>query len=156
MTYIPNGPHCGKKETKQCQISQIYSIPCAPIWVSKIQSDIWCSSIIVLCIDTSKLKWNFWKYCPWACPTDMPSKLGRSSNKRCGNLGLRTPHNKSQESAAPNHRIKDRENMGNIRTTSPSRRQRRTPEIKRKILGSGATSIRSLGITLLTSAQSSR
>jgi hypothetical protein len=58
-TYIPNGPHCGKKETKQCQISQISSIPCAPSWVSKIQSDIWCSSITVLCIDTSILKWNF-------------------------------------------------------------------------------------------------
>jgi hypothetical protein len=25
MTYIPNGPHCGKKETKQCHISQISS-----------------------------------------------------------------------------------------------------------------------------------
>jgi hypothetical protein len=58
-TYIPNGPHCGKKETKQCQISQISSIPCTPRWVSKIQSDIWCSSIMVLCIDTSRLKWNF-------------------------------------------------------------------------------------------------
>jgi hypothetical protein len=40
MTCIPNGPHCGKKETKQCQISQISSIPCAPSWVSKIRSDI--------------------------------------------------------------------------------------------------------------------
>ena len=39
-TCIPNGPHCGKKETKQCQISQIYSIPCAPSWVSNIQRDI--------------------------------------------------------------------------------------------------------------------
>jgi hypothetical protein len=44
-TCIPNGPHCDKKETKQCQISQISFIPCAPRWVSKIQSDIWCSSI---------------------------------------------------------------------------------------------------------------
>jgi hypothetical protein len=58
-TCIPNGPHNGKKETKQCQILQISSIPCAPSWVSKIQSDIWCSSIAVLCIDTSRLKWNF-------------------------------------------------------------------------------------------------
>jgi hypothetical protein len=66
MTCIPNGPHCSKKETKQCQISQISSIPCAPSWVSKIQSDIWCSSITVLCIDTSRLKWNFWTSHPWA------------------------------------------------------------------------------------------
>jgi hypothetical protein len=81
-TCIPNGPHCGKKETKQCQSSQISSIPCAPSWVSKIQSDIWCSSIMVLCIDTSRLKWNFWTSRPWARPTDMPSKSSRSSNKR--------------------------------------------------------------------------
>jgi hypothetical protein len=93
-TCIPNGPHCGKKETKQCQSSQISSIPCAPRWVSKIQSDIWCSSIMVLCIDTSRPKWNFWTSRPWARPTDMPSKSSRSSNKRCDNLGPGTPHNK--------------------------------------------------------------
>jgi hypothetical protein len=58
-TCIPNGPHCGKKETKQCQISQIYFIPCTPSWVSKIYSDIWCSSIMTLYIDTSRLKWSF-------------------------------------------------------------------------------------------------
>jgi hypothetical protein len=66
MTCIPNGPHYDKKETKQCQISQISSIPCAPSWVSKIQSNIWCSSIAVLCIDTSRPKWNFWTSHPWA------------------------------------------------------------------------------------------
>jgi hypothetical protein len=154
-TCIPNGPHCGKKETKQCQISQISSIPCAPRWVSKIQSDIWCSSITMLCIDTSRTKWNFWTSHPWARPTDMPSKLSRSSNKRCDNLGLGTPHNKIQERVAPTHRTKDRENMDSIRTTSPSRKQRRTLERQRKIPGSGATSIRALGITLLTAAQSS-
>jgi hypothetical protein len=155
MTCIPNGPHCGKKETKQCQISQISSIPCAPSWVSKIQSDIWCSSIMVLCIDTSRLKWNFWTSHPWARPTDMLSKSSRSSNKRHDNLGLGTPHNKIQERVAPTHRTKDRENMDSIRTTSPSCKQRRTPERQRKIPGSGATSIRALGITLLTATQSS-
>jgi hypothetical protein len=99
MTCIPNVPHCNKKETKQCQISQISSIPCAPSWVSNIQSDIWCLSIMVLCIDTSRQKWNFWTSHPWARPTDMSSKSSRSSNKRSGNLGLGTPHNKSQERA---------------------------------------------------------
>jgi hypothetical protein len=49
-----------------------------------------------------------------------------------------------------------RENMDSIRTTSPSRKQRRTPERQRNIPGSGVTSIRALGITLLTVAQSSR
>ena len=154
-TCTPNGPHCGKKETKQCHISQISFIPCAPSWVSKIQRDIWCSSIAVLCIDTSKLKWNFWTSHPWARPTDMPSKLSKSSNKRHDNLGLRTPHKKTQERAAPTHRKKDRENMDSIRTTSPRRKQRRTSKRQRKIPGSGVTSIRALGITLLTAAQRS-
>jgi hypothetical protein len=117
-TYIPNGPHCGKKETKQCHISQISSIPCAPSWVSKIQSDIWCSSIMVLFIDTSRLKWNFWTSNPWVRLTDMSSKLSRSSNKRCDNLGLGTPQYKIQERAAPTHQTKDIENMDSIRTVS--------------------------------------
>jgi hypothetical protein len=95
----------------------------------KDSRDIWCSSIVVLCIDTSRLKWNFWTSHPWARPTDMPSKLRRSSNKRCDNLGRGTPHNKSQERVAPAHRTKDRENMDSIRTTSPSHKQRRTPKI---------------------------
>jgi hypothetical protein len=120
MMCIPNGPHYGKKETKECHISQISSIPYAPSWVSKIQSNIWCSSIVVLCIDTSIPKWNFWTSHPWARPIDMSSKSSRSSNKRRENLGLGTPHNKSQEKAAPTHRTKDRENMDSIMTRSPS------------------------------------
>jgi hypothetical protein len=155
MICIPNGPHCGKKETKQCHISQISFIPCTPSWVSKIHSNIWCSSIVMLCIDTSRPKWNFWTSHPWVWPTDMPSKSSRSSNKICDNLGLGPPHNKSQERAIPTHRTKDRENMDSIRTTSTSRKQRRTLERQRKILGSGATSIRALGITLLTASQRS-
>jgi hypothetical protein len=116
---------------------------------------LWCSSIVVLCIDTSRSKWNFWTSHPWTRPTDMSSKLSRSSNKRRDNLGLGTPHKKIQEREAPTHRTKDRENMGSIKTTSIRRKQRRTPERQRKIPGSGATSIRALGITLLITAQSS-
>jgi hypothetical protein len=85
----------------------------------------------------------------------MLSKLSRSSNKRRDNLGLGTPHNKSQERAAPSNKTKEKENMGSIMTNSTSLKQRRIPERKRKIPGSGATSIRSLGITLLTTAQRS-
>jgi hypothetical protein len=155
VTCIPNGPHCGKKETKQCQISQISSIPCGPRWVSKVQSDIWFSSMNMLCVDTFRLKWNFWTSHPWAWPTNMSSKLSRSSNKRRGDLGLGTPHNKIQERAAPTHRKKDRAKMDSIRTTSPRCKQRRTLKRQRKIPGSGATSIRALGITLLTTAQNS-
>jgi hypothetical protein len=154
-TCIPNGPHCSKKEIKQFQSSQISSIPCAPNWVSKIQSDIWCSSIVVLCIDTSRPKWNFWTSHPWAQPTNMPSKSSKSSNKRRGNLGLGTTHSKSQERVAPTHRTKGRSKMDSIKTTSPSRKQRRTPEKQIKILGSGVNSIRALAITFLSVAQRS-
>jgi hypothetical protein len=91
---IPNRPHYGKKDTKQCHSSQISSIPCAPRWVSNIQSEISCSSIMVLCIDTSRPKYNLWTSHPWAWPTNMLSKLSRSSNKRRDNLGLGTPHKK--------------------------------------------------------------
>jgi hypothetical protein len=154
-TCIPNGPHYDKKETKQCQISQISSIPCALSWVSKIQSEIGCLSIAMLCIDTSRPKWNFWTSHPWARPTDMSSTSSRSSNKRCDNLGLGTPHNKIQEMVAPTHKTNNRENMDSIRTTSPSHKQRRTLERQINTLGSGVTSIRALGITLLTAAQSS-
>jgi hypothetical protein len=64
-----------------------------------------------------------------------------------------TPHN-IQERVAP-HRTKDRARMDNINTTSSSHKQRRTPERQKKISRSGATSIRSLGITLLTATQRS-
>jgi hypothetical protein len=108
---------------------------------------------LVLCIDTSILKWNFCTSHPWARPTDMPSKSSRISNKKRENLGLGTPQNKSQERVAPTHRTKDRENMDSIRTTNPRHKQRRKLERQIKILRSGVTSIRSLGITLLTVAQ---
>jgi hypothetical protein len=78
------------------------------------------SSIMVLCIDTSRPKWNFYTSHPWVWLTDMLSKSSRSSNKRRGNLGQGTPHNKSWERVAPTHIKKDRENMDSIRTTSPS------------------------------------
>jgi hypothetical protein len=81
MTCIPNVPHYDKKETKQCQNSQISSIPCTPSWVSKIWRYVWCSSIAVLYIDTSRLKWNFSTSHPSAWPTDMSSKSSRSSTK---------------------------------------------------------------------------
>ena len=119
------------------------------------RGEIWCSSILVLYIDTSRLKWNLWTYHPWGLPIDMTSKSSRSSNKRRDNLGQGTPHNKSQEREAPTHRTKDRENMESIMITNPSCKKRRTSERQRKIPGSGANSIRALGITLLTTTQSS-
>jgi hypothetical protein len=85
----------------------------------------------------------------------MPSKLSISSNKRNDNLGLGNPHNKNQERVAPTYRKKDREKMYSIRKTNPRRKKTRTPERQRRILGSGVTSIRALGIKLLIVAQRS-
>jgi hypothetical protein len=104
--------------------------------------------------DTSILKWNFWTSHPWARPTDMSSKSDRSSNKRRNNLGLGTPHKKCQERASPTHKTKDRIKMDSIRIAISSHKKR-TLERQRKMLGSDVTSIRAVGITLLTAAQSS-
>jgi hypothetical protein len=54
---------------------------------------------------------------------------------------------------APTHRTKDRAKIDNLRTTSPGHKKIRTPERQRKIPGSGATSIRAPGITLLISSK---
>jgi hypothetical protein len=83
----------------------------------------------------------------------MLSILSRSLRKICDSLGLGTPHNRSRAREAPNHRTKGRENMKNLRKTSLIQKPRRTMERRIKTPGSGATSIRSLGITLLIIAQ---
>jgi hypothetical protein len=85
----------------------------------------------------------------------MSSKSSRSSNKRCGNLGLGTPHSKSQERETQICRTKDREKMDSLMKTSTGPKQRRKPKRQIKILGSGATFIRAPGITLLISSQRS-
>jgi len=58
-----------------------------PSWIKNILSDIWCSSITSICIDTSRNKQNLWTYLPWAWPIYMLSKLRKTLNKRCDSLG---------------------------------------------------------------------
>jgi hypothetical protein len=53
-TSTPDGPPCVRKGTRQYQISPIFSIPYTPNWVSKTMHDIWCSNIVIVCIDTFK------------------------------------------------------------------------------------------------------
>ena len=157
--YYPVGSYDNlytKWTTLQCQISQISSIPCAPSKASEILRKIWCSIIVAVCIDTSRPKWSFYTSHHWARPTDMSSKSSRSSNKRRGNLDLGTPHKQIQEMVALTHKKKERAKMDSIKTTSPSHKQRRTSKRQIKIPRSGATSIRSLGITLVISSQNSR
>jgi hypothetical protein len=46
-------------------------------------------------------------------------KIEQKLKKRCNNLGLGTPHNKSQKRAAPTYIKKDREKMDSIKTSIP-------------------------------------
>jgi hypothetical protein len=153
-TCIPNGPHCGKKETKQCQISRIYFIPCAPSWVSKIQSDIWCSSIVALCIDTSRLKWKFWTSHPWAWPTDIPSKSRQKLKQKTWQFGPGNPSQQNPRKGGPNPQNKGQRKYGQYQDNQSKPQAKKDTGKTKKYTGSGATSIRALGITLLTVAQS--
>jgi hypothetical protein len=154
-TYIQDGSHYDRKGTKPCQISPMSSIPCTLRWVSKTLSAIWCSSIAMVYIDTSKHKCSFWTFLPWAWPINMLSKSSRSLNRRHDSLGMKKPHNRSREKVAPTHRTKGKKRMGSLRTTSPNRKQIRTMGRQRKTLGNCASSIRSPGITPLNVAQRS-
>jgi hypothetical protein len=155
MTYIQDGPHYGRKGTKQCHSSPMSSISCAPSWVSKTLSDIYCSSTVTVYIDTSIQKWIFWTFHSWALPINMLSKSSRSLNRRHDNLGLQTPHRKSREKATPTRRTKGRERMGSLSKTSTNRKQTRTMGRQIKTLGNGVSSIRSPSITLLNVTQRS-
>jgi hypothetical protein len=68
-------------------------------------------------------------------------------------LGLGTPHSGRREREAPTHRKKDKEKRGSLKKTSLSHKKIRTMEIQRKILRSGAASIRAPNITVLISTQ---
>jgi hypothetical protein len=98
-------------------------------------------------------KMEFWTSHPWVWSTDMPSKSCRSSNKRSENLGHGTLTTKAKKGRPQptKQRIEQRWIVSGklIQAT----RKEKPPERQRKILGSGATSIRALGITLSTAAQ---
>ena len=82
-------------------------------------------------------------------------KIKQKLKQKTWQFGPGNPSQKSQERAAPTHQTKRKENMDNIKTTSPSQKKRRTLERQSKIPRSGVTSMRALGITLLTTTQSS-
>jgi hypothetical protein len=98
---------------------------------------------------------NVLRFMWWEWLLKLLEKSSKRSNKIRGNLGLGTPHRKNQERVPPTHRRKDRVNTDHLRTTSLGRKQRNTLERQRNIPGSGTTSIRAHGITLLISTQSS-
>jgi hypothetical protein len=79
----------------------------------------------------------------------MSSKSSRSSNKRHVKFGPGNPSQKNPGKGGPNPQNKGQRKYDRLRTTSPGHKQRRTPERQRKIPGSGVTSIRAPGITLL-------
>jgi hypothetical protein len=156
MTNIRDEPHCDRKGTRQYHVSQISSIPFTPTWVSRTPNNIWCSSTITFCIDTSKQESSFWTSHHWERHFNMLSKSSRNLNRRSESLDLQFPHNRSRVKATPTHIKKDRVRMDNLRTTSQRRKQRRVMRRRRKTLGSGVNSIKSPGITSMNVARSSR
>jgi hypothetical protein len=146
-TSTPDGPPCVRKGTRQYQISPIFSIPCAPNWVSKTLSDIWCSNTVVFCIDTFKQKWSFWTSHHWVRHIDMLSRSSRNLSRRGESLDLQTPHSQSREKVAPTHKTRDREKMATLRTTSPSCNTRRVMRRSKKDTENGVNTIKSLGTT---------
>jgi hypothetical protein len=120
----PDGPPYVKKETRQYQISPIFSIPCAPNWVSKTLSDIWCSNTADVFIDTLKHKWIFYTLPHLVWLIDMLSRSSRNLRRRGESLDMQSPHNRSREKVAPNHIERDKANMATLRTTSPRRNTR--------------------------------
>jgi hypothetical protein len=83
-------------------------------------------------------------------------KIMQNLKQKMQQFGPGNPSQQKQQRAAPSHKKNNRENMDDIRTTSPSRKKPRTLERQINIVGSGGTSIISLGITLLIISQSSR
>jgi len=72
-----------KRETKWCQSTSIYSIPCAQMWESETPSETWLWSITVAYTSMSKQRWIYWTYPRWELLIDMQSKsrkgISRSS-----------------------------------------------------------------------------
>jgi hypothetical protein len=83
-------------------------------------------------------------------------KIEQKLKQKTWQFGPGNPSQQKPGKGGPNPQNKGQNKDGQYQDNSPSRKQRRTLERQRKILGSGATSIRALGITLLTAAQSSR
>ena len=122
-----------QERDQKYQMSPIFSIPYAPNWVSKTLSGIWCSNIVVVCIDTFKHKWIFWTSPHWERLIDTRSRSTRNLSKKCESLDLQTPHNRSRAKAAPTHTKRDQVDMDALRTTSPSCNIRRVMRIRRSV-----------------------
>jgi hypothetical protein len=150
-----DGPPCVKKGIGHYHISPIFSIPCAPNWVSKTLSVILCSNTVVVFIDTFKHKWIFCTSPHWARLIDTLSRLSKKLSRRGERFDLKTPHSRSREKETPIHTVRDRDEMASLRTTitshnkiSEMRRQLRTRE-------NGVSTIKSLGTKLNNYAPSS-
>jgi hypothetical protein len=83
-------------------------------------------------------------------------KIEQKLKQKMRQFGPGNPSQKNPGKGTPTRRTKDRAKKDCLRKTSPGRKQRRTPKRQRKIPGSGATSIRAPGITLLIVTQRSR
>jgi hypothetical protein len=100
-------------------------------------------------------KWNFWTSRPWAQPTDMCQNRAEAQTKDV-TIWAWEPSQQKPGKGSPNPQNKGQRKDGQYQDNQSKPQAKKDTERQRKILGSGVTSIRSLGITLLTVAQSSR
>jgi hypothetical protein len=83
-------------------------------------------------------------------------KIEQKLKQKTRQFGPGNPSQQNPGKGSPNPPNKGQRKDGQYQDNRTSRKQRRTSERQRKISGSGATSIRALGITLLTVTQTSR
>ena len=120
-----DGPRYVNRGSKQCRISPISSIPCAPR--RKTSSDIWFWNTVGLYIDTSKLKWIFWTSHHSVLLIDMLLKLSRNLSTRTnGDSCMKIRNNQSMtKKAQTKSLLKTSPRHGKRRVTG---RQRRKPK----------------------------
>jgi hypothetical protein len=107
-TSTPDGQPYVKKGTKKYHISPIFSIHCAPNWVSRTLIDIWFLNTTVVFIDTFKQKWSFWTSPDWVWLIDTLSISSRNLSIRGKSLDLKNPHNQRKEKVALTHTTRDK------------------------------------------------
>jgi hypothetical protein len=101
-TSTPDGPPYIKKAIRQYQISPIFSIPCAPYWVSKTLSIIWGSNIVIFYIDTFKQKWSSCTSPHWTRIINMLSRLSRNLSRKRREFGSADPSQSKKGKGIPN------------------------------------------------------
>jgi hypothetical protein len=62
---------------------------------------------VIVCIETFKQKWSFWKLPHWVRLIDMFSRSSKNLSGRGESLDLQTPHSQSRAKETPTHTTRD-------------------------------------------------